>query len=268
MSVSRDIRDILFSNVMQKNFTAQIKSEGDGIIAGMKYAYGKLHELGLEIEYFLPDGTEVQTGTIIARFKGNPKKITQAEEVVLGYLMKGSGIASVTRKAVNLAEGKIRIVSGAWKKMPSEMKQLVQEAVVIGGGAPRILDDPFVYLDKNYIKIFGSIREALFNAAVFTDKFKVVQLRGETKNIEEETFEAAYNGAHVFMVDTGNVSDVAVVNRVLEKLDLRKEKLVAFAGRVKITSIPSYFDKGIDILCIGAEIVDAPLLDMKLDVMR
>ena len=41
---------------------------------------------------------------------------------------------------------------------------------------------------------------------------------------------------------------------------------VAFAGNVKLTDIPE-LSRRADILCIGKEIVDAPLLDWKLDVL-
>ena len=37
-------------------------------------------------------------------------------------------------------------------------------------------------------------------------------------------------------------------------------------GNVKLTDIPELSERA-DILCIGKEIVDAPLLDWKLDVM-
>ena len=41
---------------------------------------------------------------------------------------------------------------------------------------------------------------------------------------------------------------------------------VRTAGNVKLTDIPELSERA-DILCIGKEIVDAPLLDWKLDVM-
>lgn len=48
-----------------------------------------------------------------------------------------------------------------------------------------------------------------------------------------------------------------------------KERLeLAFAGGVRLTDIPELADEGIDILCIGKEIVDAQLLDMRLDVIQ
>lgn len=265
---SGDIRDVLFSKIIEKKFAAQVSVESAGIIAGSQNAYNKLIKLELNVEYLAADGAMVESGNVIARFKGNAKKITTAEDIIMGSLMKPSGIATAMNRAVKLAQGKIRIVSGAWKKMPLEMKQSVREAIVIGGGAFRILDLPFVYLDKNYVRIFGSIAEALKSAEPLTDSFKVVQLRGEMKSIADETVEAAVNGAQVLMVDTGKISDVQVANRVLAELGLRNQKQVAFAGGVKIASIPDYLEQGIDILDIGVQIVDAPLLDMKMDVLK
>ena len=42
---------------------------------------------------------------------------------------------------------------------------------------------------------------------------------------------------------------------------------VAYGGGIKIASIRSLRTTGIDILDIGAEIVDAPLVDFRLDVV-
>lgn len=265
---SGDIRDVMFSKIINKSFAAQISVNSAGIIAGSQNAHNKLIKLELDIEYLAAEGAEAEPGNVIARFTGNAKKITSAEDIIMGSLMKTSGIATATNNAVKLAQGKIRIVSGAWKKMPLEMKQSVREAIVTGGGAFRILDVPFVYLDKNYVRIFGSIAEALKSAEPLIDSFKVVQLRGEMKSIEDETLEAVINGAQVLMVDTGEITDVQTTNRVLVELGLRNQKQVAFAGGVKIASIPDYLEQGIDILDIGAQIVDAPLLDMKMDVLN
>jgi nicotinate-nucleotide pyrophosphorylase (carboxylating) len=42
---------------------------------------------------------------------------------------------------------------------------------------------------------------------------------------------------------------------------------VAFAGGIRLEDIPELADLGIHILDIGAAVVDAPLLDMKFDVI-
>ena len=51
-------------------------------------------------------------------------------------------------------------------------------------------------------------------------------------------------------------------------MGVREDVEIAFAGNVKITQISEIIKRDIDILCIGKDIVDARLLDMKLDVVE
>ncbi len=49
---------------------------------------------------------------------------------------------------------------------------------------------------------------------------------------------------------------------------LRSQVRLAFAKGIRIEDIPELTQCGIDILDIGCAILDAPLLDMRLDVRR
>jgi len=69
------------------------------------------------------------------------------------------------------------------------------------------------------------------------------------------------------MVDTGNRVDLARCLQKINELHARNDVKLAFAGNVKCRDIPELARLGADILCIGKEIVDAPLLDLKLDVI-
>jgi len=263
----KDLRDIIFSSIMEKQFTAQIIAEKEGIIAGSKYALEKLQEIGVNIEYLIKDGTKVFPGTLIAKISGNPKQITMAEEMAIGKLAKTSGIATAAGHAVNLSQGKCRIASGAWKKMPIEIKEHVRDAIIIGGATPRLFDQPFIYLDKNYVRIFGGIKNTLQAVAHIEGYLKVIQLKGETGSIAKETKESVSESADVIMIDTGRLEDAKEAIRVLKDMGIRNKKQVAFAKGVLIDDIPKYAAAGIDLLCIGKQIVDAPLLDMKLDIV-
>lgn len=265
--IVKDVRDIVFSSIMYKRITAQITVQGDGIISGVKSAGEKLRELGVEVEFYVTDGDRVKAGDIVSKIIGTPKQITSAEDMAIGKMAKASGIATATSRAVELSEGKIRIVSGAWKKMPGEIKEMVREAVKNGGASFRIVDTPFMYLDKNYVRIFGGIVETLKATKELGNICRVIQLRGETKSIREEAAEAISEGADVLMIDTGNIQDAVEVINLLNEMGIRQEKKVAFAGEIRISDIPLYSSMNIDILDIGKQIVDAPLLDMKLDVV-
>ena len=167
----------------------------------------------------------VEKGEEIAQFVGMPQQIVKIENLVIGLISKPSGIATAAQKAQKAAGGKIRLVSGGWKKHPFLIKELIWEAVAAGGLAHRIVDEPFIYLDKNYVRIFGGISEAL-KAAASSSFLKVIQLRGEFSPIAEEALEAIASGAQVLMVDTGSRKDL---DEVLEGV---AEKEKARAGQI------------------------------------
>ncbi|MDK2823532.1 MAG: hypothetical protein PWQ67_940 [Clostridia bacterium] len=263
----QDLRDVIFAEIIDKKYTAQITAEKEGIIAGSKYALQKLLEMGIKVDYLLNDGEKVYPGALVVKITGNPKQITMAEEVIIGKLAKTSGIATAANYAVKLSRGKCRIASGAWKKMPIEIKEHVRDAIVTGGATTRLFEQPFVYLDKNYVRIFGNITKTLEAAQKIEGYLKVIQLKGETGPISTETKEAVEASADVVMIDTGKVSDAKEAIKTLYDLGVREDIKVAFAKGVQISDIPLYVEMGIDLLCIGKQIVDAPLLDMKLDIV-
>ena len=263
-----DIRDVLFKNISSKRFRVVITAERSGVLSGVQDAFLCAQELGIQLELCKGEGEELSHGEHFGNFWGTPKQIALAEERLIGTLAKASGIATAAKTAVMLADGNVEIVCGSWKKMPPTVKDMVRKATVSGGAAFRICNPPMVYLDKNFIRMFGSISAALSACENLPGSTRVVQLKGASKTIEEETKEAVLGGAEILMVDTGNSDDIRKCISELEEHDWRHCVKVAFAGNVRLTSIPDLKETGIDILCIGKEIVDAQLLDLKLDVLQ
>ncbi|HWR05415.1 hypothetical protein [Sporomusa sp.] len=263
--MANDIRDIIFASVRDTAYTARLTAEQDGVVSGIKRLQTVLEEQQLRYQLHKNDNDTVTAGEVILTLTGTPKEIAVAEEFAIGMLSKPSGIATAARKAVASA-GSLRIVSGAWKKMPPEIKQPVREAVNHGGAHFRIVDVPFLYLDKNFVRMLGGIKETL--AAVSTrPELKVLQLKGETGDIAAEAVLAAECGAGIIMVDTGNVEDLRRVSAGLRKNGWRSKVQLAFAKGISLQNIGNLQAEDIDILDIGMEIIDAPLLDMKLDVV-
>ncbi len=262
----KDIRDIIFKDIIDKKFEAVLIPERDGCIAGVNGAYKQAEEIGIELEIFSEDGERIDQGKPIGRITATPKRMALAEEKIIGTLAKFSGIATAARQAVELSEGKVEIVSGAWKKMPPAIKDGVRMAIVAGGASFRITQNNMIYLDKNYIKMLGSIPKTLDTVKEFTGHTRVIQIRGKQYSIEEETRQALENGCTLLMVDTGNIDDVIRCSNLVKDMGLRDMVKIAFAGEVKLNQIKDMADYDIDVLDIGKEIVDAPLLDIKLDV--
>lgn len=256
----------IFQGIRHHRLKASLFSKGNGWLAGIPFAQRAAEILGLEAIWIKSSRASVKKGEEIARFIGRPQQIVKFENLVIGLISKPSGIATAAQKAQKAAGGKIRLVSGGWKKHPFLIKDLIWDAVAAGGIAHRLIDEPFVYLDKNYVRIFGGISQAL-QAASSSTSIKVIQLRGEFSPIAEEALEALASGAHILMVDTGSRQDLDQVLTVLRKRRTPRQAKLAFAGGIKLSDIPLLAKKGVDILDIGAAILDAPWLELTYDVI-
>jgi len=147
------------------------------------------------------------------------------------------------------------------------LKDMIREAVVVGGASYRIEPNPFVYLDKNYIELLGGIKKSLESVSHLNKCTKVVQVKGRYGDIASEGCEAVEAGANIVFVDTGKPDDIRLVAERLLHLGLRNKVKLAFGGGVNIETIGELKTLDIDILDIGRQIVDAPILDMRLEII-
>ena len=253
---------------MTRSVTADIIAEDAGIIAGIQAAEESAKSLRLDILQMAQEGQTVQRGDVIAKVSGNPKQIALAEDQLIGLVAKPSGIATATRNCVDRAGPDIQIICGAWKKMPLVLKQIIRNAIVTGGGYFRISRDPFIYLDKNYIQMLGGIKPSLQAVAHLAGFIKVVQIKGRQKDIALEACDSAELDADIIFVDSGQPEDLREIADLLNRKGLRDRVKIAFGGSIKIEDIDRLKDLPVDILEIGRQIVDAPLLDLKLEVVE
>lgn len=265
--MSEDIRYSLFSEIMNHEVTACLTTCSDGVVAGVSHACEQAETIGVSCLASVKDGMFVKSGEVILTVVGNPVQICQAEDILIGSISKQSGIATAAHTAVLESEKQVDIVCGSLKKIPSELKHSYRHAIITGGAQPRISDAPFIYLDKNYIKIFGGIEQAVKNAQKISDSAIVIQLKGNFGTVEDEARQAIVSGANILMIDTGNPEDIAPVIALIDRTNMHDFVKVAFAGDVKLADVKYLSHSGIDILCIGREIIDAPMMDMKFDVI-
>lgn len=262
-----DIRDIIFKNIRHRLYRATLVAEREGLLSGVEDAAKTAAELGVRWSCGLPEGGRLEQGVPFAELIAPPTQMAMAEERMIGTLAKASGIATAAAEAVEAAGGGVRIVSGSWKKMPPQLKDMVRRAIVTGGASFRICEQPMVYIDKNFIRMLGSIPAALEAASALQGATRIIQIKGEACSVEMETRQAVQGGADILMVDTGRREDLAACLEALRRMDADRVQ-VAFAGGVRIADIRPLSSCGVEMLCIGKGIVDAGLLDMKLDVVE
>ena len=263
-----DPREEFFEPVARARVTARLLAEEPGILAGAHAVAASLGEIGMATVSQLTDGTPVKAGTVITEIAGTPKQIALAEERLVGLMAKPSGIATATARFIARAAGRVRVVSGAWKKLPFSQKEMIRQAITVGGAMPRIAEWPFLYIDKNFVRMHGGLEATMAAANRFAARTKIVQIRGEYGDIGEEAVRVAAAGANIIFVDSGRLDDARRAIVALKQRALRDSVEVAFAGGVQLGDVETLADIGVDVVDIGRAIVDAPLLDMRLDVVE
>jgi nicotinate-nucleotide pyrophosphorylase (carboxylating) len=263
-----DVREEILRSVRAARVTAAIVADQEGVVSGVSLARAEAEKLGVLVMEIVGEGTSVRRGDALARLAGTPRQIVMAEDVLIGALAKPSGIASRAREFVTRTNGRPRVVSGGWKKMPPAMKEMIRSAVSAGGAQPRIVPGPFAYLDKNYVELLGGIRQSLAAVAHLGGVAKVVQVKGRYAGVASEAREAADHGADVIFIDTGRPEDIASATELLVQVGLRRKVLVAFGGGVRLEDLDALGAFDLDLLDVGRQIVDAPLLDMRLEIVE
>jgi nicotinate-nucleotide pyrophosphorylase (carboxylating) len=263
----QDIRNDIFRSIAGRTVTAAIVADDGGIIAETAAVESAAKELDLTDLRLIPEGHPVAQGDEIARFCGRPEHVAKAEERLIGLMAKASGIATAARRFVDRAGPDLKVVSGAWKKMPLSLKEMIRRSITTGGASCRISDSPFLYLDKNYVVMLGGIRQSLEAIADLNGYLKVIQLSGAYQNIALEACEAVTHGADIVFIDSGRPSDAVRTTDRLSRLGLRSAVKVAFGGSIRLEDIDALKEMDLDILDIGRHILDSPLLDMHLEVI-
>jgi len=263
-----DIRDHIFRGVARRQVMVSMIADAEGIVAGTDALRQAANELGLSIDSLLEEGSFVREGDEIGCFSGTPKQVAVAEERLIGLTAKPSGIATAARRFVEKAGRRPEIVSGAWKKMPGSEKEMIRKAISVGGARYGISQEPFLFLDKNYVKMLGGVSESLRAVADLKGHVRVVQLKGAYGDIALEACEAVEHGADIVFIDSGKHDDLKRVGEKLRQSGLRDRVKIAFGNGIRLEDIESLKSLDVDILDIGRQIVDAPLLDMRMEVIH
>ena len=263
-----DIRESIFRNNKSEIFTAIIRTEQAGVISGALAAAEAARELGLKTTLLPSEGIRIKAGGTVMAFEGTPLQITAAEDILIGLMAKPSGIATAAQRFVDEADGSFEIICGAWKKLAKSVKPAYKAAIETGGCRCRLTDEPMVYLDKNYIIMIGGVDKALRtvkSCKELSGLKTVVQAKGIIDDVGVECWMAGSEGADYLYLDTGRIEDLDVLMGAMNYVP-HVPKLI-FGGNVSLKMINTLKKYPLCKVGVGKAIMDAPMLDMKLNVV-
>ncbi|MBC7853240.1 MAG: carboxylating nicotinate-nucleotide diphosphorylase [Pirellulaceae bacterium] len=114
---------------------AHVVVRKQGIICGLEAARTTLHEMSVQAEWhpLAKDGDELKVGDQAARVTGSARDLLTAERILLNFIGRLSGVATLTRQYVEAIAGTSARIYDTRKTTPG-WRRLEKYAVRCGGG--------------------------------------------------------------------------------------------------------------------------------------
>lgn len=238
--------------------TAVLTAKADGVVSGIEIARRVADRMGENtFEALLKDGDEVVKGQTIATIHAPYNQLLSSERIMLNFLQRMSGIATMTRKLVKLVAGTHATLLDTRKTVPGH-RMTDKMAVRHGGGSNHRMGlYDMAMLKDNHIKAAGGITPAV--AALRSKCSLATKIEVETTNLSEVK-EALQAGADIIMLD--NMS-LEMMRQAVEIIG-EKAKTEA-SGNINEDTIAGVAATGVDFISVGALTHSVKALDISMN---
>jgi nicotinate-nucleotide pyrophosphorylase (carboxylating) len=261
--------DITSNSVLKPNLLASstilCKDSEQAVVAGLR-------EVGIVFDLckcsctaLVDEGSMVSRGNEVMRIKGRARDILKAERTALNLLMRMSGIATETKKFVEVVKkiSKDIEIAGTRKTAPG-LRSFDKKAIKIGGGRThRNSLDEMVLIKDNHLVLTGSIRESISSAKKLVGNN--IKVECEVTDLQS-AIEAINFGADVIMLDNFSPHEVENATKVLKELGLRQKCLLEISGGISLANVSQFAKSNPDIISVGSLTHSVKSVDFSLEV--
>ena len=236
---------------------AQLLLEEPGIVCGGHVAAAVFRALdpSVRVDVLVADGTAItEIPAVVAELDGPARAVLTGERVALNLLGRLCGIASLTRRYVELVHGTRATILDTRKTTPG-LRALEKYAVRCGGGANHRagLYDA-VLVKENHLRIAGGITAAVASLGGADG----VEVEAETLDQVREAIDAGVGRVLLDNMSPGQVAEaVALVDG--------RARLEA-SGGISLGTVRAYAETGVDFISVGALTHSARSLRVSLEV--
>jgi nicotinate-nucleotide pyrophosphorylase (carboxylating) len=243
---------------VEKISKARIISRESVTVAGIDVAAAVFRKVDptLAVRCLVKNGQKAGADDVLMEIQGSARSILKSERVALNFLGRMCGIATVTRAFVDQLAGTKAQLLDTRKTTPG--LRLIEKAATVTGGARnhRVGLCDGVIVKENHIRAAGGIKPAV--ARLLESLPPTLKIEVETTNLDE-VHEALDAGADIIMLDNMNLSEMAMAVRTVRG----RAKLEA-SGGVKIETVRSIAETGVDFISTGSTIHSARWSDLSL----
>ena len=252
--------------------TGHIVFRQEGILCGMPVVLEVLRQYDehLQFRQKFQDGEHIKANTVIAEINGPLRSLLAAERVLLNFLQRLSGIATVTARYVEQTVGTPAQILDTRKTTPG-WRELEKYAVRCGGGANHRqgLYDAILIKD-NHLHALGSgeLKEKLSQAVekIFKHYKELKFIEVEVDDLQQLQTVLGVKGVDIVLLDNMNTDQLrqAVAHR--DRMHPSKKVLLEASGNVNLEKVNEIARTGVDRISVGALTHSATGLDIGLDL--
>lgn len=221
------------------------KSREDTVLSGTEEIVRIFNKLGIKVQHYLPSGTRVEPKTLLISGEGTAAQLHMAWKLCLNIIEYCSGIATRTRRLVDVARminPDISIV--ATRKSFPGTKEFSIKSILAGGAFPHRLGlSETVLIFKQHVNFVGGFEAlpALLEQVRIETREKKIIVEVET---EKEAIMIARAGFDGIQFDKWKPDDLARMIKNVREINSRIT-LVA-AGGINEGNVAEYAGTGAD----------------------
>ena len=242
----------------EERATGEILIKSPCVLAGLEVAIEAFLQLDphAAVARVRTDSESCQAGDVVARISGFAAALLTAERTALNFLQRMSGIATVTRRFVDVAAGRITILDT--RKTTPTLRVLEKYAVRAGGGVNHRLGlDDGLLIKDNHTRVVGSVLDAVRRAREAGHDMPV---EIEAHSLADVTAGLAA-GADSILVDNLTIEDVREAVRLV-----RGRAKVEVSGGVTLDRLDEIASTGADYVSVGTLTHSAPAADVSFEL--
>ncbi len=237
-------------------------AKDDGVLCGIDIAKRVFELVGgaFHMDTLMGDGAIVKKGDIIARMSGSTKTLLKGERTALNILQHMSGIATATRRCVDLVAGTKAQITDTRKTLPG-LRPLQKYAVTVGGGKNHRYNlSDGAMLKDNHVDAYGGITGAV--TALRKKIGHMVKIELEVRTLDELK-EALAVGTEIIMLDNMSCEEM---KQAVALTDGRA--LLEASGNVTESNIREIAETGVDIISLGALTHSVKCFDISMRIAK
>lgn len=195
-----------------------------------------------KVQFHFEDGQSVIKGQIVCTIHGDLVAILKAERVALNFLMRLSGIATMTSAFVKAVAGTSTKILDTRKTTPG-LRELEKRAVTHGGGTNhRMSLSDAILIKDNHIAMMGGITPAVLRIRERSN----LPIEVETKTLEE-VHEAAGLKVHRVLLDNMDLLTLQhAVGLIPDEIEIEA------SGNMTLARVRDVALTGVDFISVGA----------------